>query len=383
MKSFMFILAIVSSFLLASCGSYQGAASSPATYTIGGTISGLSGSGLVLQDNLGNNLSVTTNGSFTFTTAIASGGAYNVTVLTQPSSPAQTCVVTSGSGTASTNVTSVQITCTTTVTFTIGGTVINLAGTGGGLQLHDNGGDSLLVNANGTFTFPTAIASGSAYSVTVSVQPSSPAQTCEVTNGTGTATANVTSVVVDCGHINEWTWVNGANVNGQQGTYGTQGTAAVGNVPGARAIATTWTDAAGNFWLFGGEGYDSAGTFAYLNDLWKYSASAGQWTWMGGSNLVNQQGTYGTQGTAAPSNVPGARYRDVAWTDAAGNVWLFGGEGYDSAGTLGYLNDLWKYSASAANGRGWADRTWSTSRGRTGLKGRLPQATFLGREAVE
>ncbi len=112
MKSFMFILAIVSSFLLASCGSFQGAASSPATYTIGGTVSGLTGSGLVLQDNLGNNLSVSTNGSFTFTTAIASGGAYNVTVLAQPSNPAQNCVVTIGTGTATANVTSVLVTCT-------------------------------------------------------------------------------------------------------------------------------------------------------------------------------------------------------------------------------------------------------------------------------
>ena len=68
-----------------------------------------------------------------------------------------------------------------------------------------------------------------------------------------------------------------------------------------------WTDAAGNVWLFGGLGYDSAGTLGYLNDLWKYSA--GQWTWMGGSNVGNQEGTYGTQGTAAAGNVPGARER--------------------------------------------------------------------------
>jgi len=117
MKSLMFILAIVSSFLLGSCGSYQGAASSPATspatYTGRGTVSGLMGSGLVLQDNLGNNLSVSTNGSFTFTTAIASGSTFNVTVFSQPSNPAQTCGVTAGaSGTvASANVTSVVVTC--------------------------------------------------------------------------------------------------------------------------------------------------------------------------------------------------------------------------------------------------------------------------------
>src|SRR5271170_262140 len=109
--------AALSSLLFAAgCGG-SGAVSTniaPVTYTVGGAASGLAGSGLVLQNNGGNNLSVTANGAFTFTTPVASGGAYNVTVLTQPSSPAQTCAVTNGSGTANANVTSVQVACTTT-----------------------------------------------------------------------------------------------------------------------------------------------------------------------------------------------------------------------------------------------------------------------------
>ena len=71
---------------------------------------------------------------------------------------------------------------------------------------------------------------------------------------------------------------------------------------------------------------------AILNDLWMYSISSGQWTWMSGSNVVNQIGTYGTLGTPAPANVPGARDSDVSWTDMSGNLWLFGGHGFDSAG---------------------------------------------------
>jgi hypothetical protein len=149
----------------------------------------------------------------------------------------------------------------------------------------------------------------------------------------------------------QWTWMGGSNVANQKGTYGTLGTPAPGNVPGARKSAVTWIDASGNLWLFGGGGYDSAGTVGALNDLWKYST--GQWTWMGGSNVANQKGVYGTLGTAAASNVPGARgiVTDtstgiaVTWTDASGNLWLFGGDGYDSTGTQGFLNDLWKYSA--------------------------------------
>ena len=117
----------------------------------------------------------------------------------------------------------------------------------------------------------------------------------------------------------------------------------VANVPGARYNATTWTDKAGDFWLFGGYGYDSVGADGPLNDLWKFST--GQWTWMSGSTKAKQPGIYGTQGMAAATNVPGARSASAAWADAAGNLWLFGGGGYDSTGSLGYLNDLWEYSA--------------------------------------
>jgi hypothetical protein len=184
------------------------------TYSIGGTASGLSGTGLVLQDNGGDNFPVTANGSFTFATKIANGSAYAVTVKTQPSAPAQTCSVTSGSGTATANVTNVTVTCTTT-TYSIGGAVSGLSGTG--LVLQDNGGDNLAVTANGSFTFPTKVASGGAYAVTVHTQPSSPAQTCAVANGTGTATANVTSVTVACTTTTS-TFSIGGTASGLSGT---------------------------------------------------------------------------------------------------------------------------------------------------------------------
>lgn len=139
----------------------------------------------------------------------------------------------------------------------------------------------------------------------------------------------------------EWTWVGGSNTVDQRGSYGAMGTAAAGNVPGGRASSASWVDASGDLWLFGGDGYDSMGGVGQLNDLWKYSG--GQWTWMGGANVVGLVGTYGTMGTAASGNVPGARNWAASWTDASGNLWLFGGDGYASIGTLGDLNDLWEY----------------------------------------
>jgi N-acetylneuraminic acid mutarotase len=226
-------------------------------------------------------------------------------------------------------------------TYFIGGTVVNLASSGGGLVLQNNGGDNLLVNANGSFRFPTSLASGSSYTVTVLTQPSSPVQTCGVTSGAGTAITEVTDVKVDCGH-NEWSWLTGTQAVNQIGTYGTLGVPAASNTPGGRQFPATWTDASGNLWLFGGYGYDSNGSLLPFNDLWKFSG--GQWTWMGGTSLAGQNGNYGNRGVAAASNIPGARTEASSWTDTSGNFWLFGGIGFDSEGNESPMNDLWKYS---------------------------------------
>ncbi len=193
---------IVCSALVAACGGGGGGGSDtppqspPATFSIGGTLTGLAtGAGVVLQNNGGANATLSANGSFTFAGALSSGAAYAVTVLTQPSG--QTCTVTNGSGTASANVTNVAVTCVTTPpqTFTVGGTLSGLAASTS-VVLQNNGGSDLTVSANGDFTFATAINSGAAYAVTVSTQPT--AQTCTVTNGSGTASANVTNVAVTC-----------------------------------------------------------------------------------------------------------------------------------------------------------------------------------------
>jgi len=166
------------------------------TYTIGGTVSGLStGDSVTLLDNGTNALTVTANGAFTFTAALASGKAYKVTVSVQPTG--ETCTVTNSSGTVgSANVTNVAVACAGAKTFTIGGTVSGLI-SGRSVTLLDNGTNSLTVSANGPFTFTTALASGATYSVTVGTQPSGEA--CTVTNGSGTVgSANVTNVAVAC-----------------------------------------------------------------------------------------------------------------------------------------------------------------------------------------
>ena len=140
-----------------------------------------------------------------------------------------------------------------------------------------------------------------------------------------------------------WTWMSGANTLNRSGVYGTQGIPGAANVPGARYWSISWTDTSGNLWLIGGEGYDRIGNKGYLNDLWVYEPATGLWTWMSGANTRNQTGIYGTLDTPAAVNIPGARLKIISWTDTSGNLLLFGGEGYDSAGNIGYLNDLWRY----------------------------------------
>ena len=59
------------------------------------------------------------------------------------------------------------------------------------------------------------------------------------------------------------------------------------------------------------------------------------WTWISGSNSINQNGIYGTQGIASSSNIPGGRYNSISWIDSNNNLWLFGGNGYSTNNNLG------------------------------------------------
>lgn len=146
---------------------------------------------------------------------------------------------------------------------------------------------------------------------------------------------------------NQWTWMKGSNGTNAFGTYGTIGQSNVANTPGARSNAAAWTDNSGNLWLFGGYGYAATGHYGYLNDLWKYSPTTNQWTWVHGGNTLDQSGTYGSQGVYNAANKPGARSGSTAMKDGNGNLWLFGGGGRAASGGNGYLNDLWKFNVSS------------------------------------
>ena len=145
----------------------------------------------------------------------------------------------------------------------------------------------------------------------------------------------------------EWTWVAGGNTGFQKGVYGTKGQADPLNTPGSRVDAVTWVDAGGKLWLFGGEGIDGFDNPGLLNDLWRFDPATGLWTWVSGGNAINHKGTYGTRGLAGSANIPGGRQSGATWIDSTGKLWLFGGFGYDSVNSTGWLNDLWKFDPAA------------------------------------
>lgn len=150
----------------------------------------------------------------------------------------------------------------------------------------------------------------------------------------------------------EWSWQGGSDRADRPAIYGVQNVPDPGNTPGARANATTWVDAAGQVWLFGGSTIPG-NTFTPLADLWKYSG--GQWTWVSGSTTLRAPGVYGVLRQPDPANHPGARVHAVEWTDPSGNFWLFGGDGIDAHGRAGVLSDLWRFSPGKGTAPQW---TW-------------------------
>ena len=163
------------------------------------------------------------------------------------------------------------------------------------------------------------------------------------------------SAVAANAQSNQWVWQAGSQTPDEPGVYGTQGVPDYNNTPGARQSAATWTDKAGNLWMFGGYGgystYADNGVNYFFNDMWEFNPLTTEWVWVSGSSSYNVPGVYGTQGVPASTNLPGGREASVTWTDAEGNFWLYGGLGYDSttatsnySATTAYLSDMWKYN---------------------------------------
>eukprot|EP01119_Soliformovum_irregulare_P010920 TRINITY_DN2691_c0_g1_i1.p1 TRINITY_DN2691_c0_g1~~TRINITY_DN2691_c0_g1_i1.p1 ORF type:complete len:511 (-),score=84.36 TRINITY_DN2691_c0_g1_i1:1440-2972(-) len=101
-------------------------------------------------------------------------------------------------------------------------------------------------------------------------------------------------------------------------------------LPAGRKRAASWIGSNGLFYLFGGSSNNG-----WYNDLWVLRPSTSSWTWLGGSNTINQ-----------PSNTgwPGSREGMALWTLPDGSAYFFGGYGTKEDRSAGGLAEMWSHS---------------------------------------
>jgi uncharacterized repeat protein (TIGR03803 family) len=223
--------------LLSGCGGGgyggDGGSGGGTTYTVGGTVSGLTGSGLVLRNNGGDDLPVSASGIFAFATEVANGAAYFVTVSTQPANPTQTCTVTNGSGTmGSSNVANVSVECSTVVGSAVYSLVHAFTGGAEGASPYDG----VIGDAAGNLYGTTRVGGD---------------QACNAPSGCGTvfmvdASGNLLTLHTFAGGLTDGAFPNGPLTRDAAGNlYGT--TASGGNGSDPAGYGTVFKlDAAGN-----------------------------------------------------------------------------------------------------------------------------------------
>ena len=240
----------VAALSLAACGGGSGSASggtsggtsgsTAPTYSVSGKITGLSASGLVLQDNGADNYSASSGATtFTFSTQLAGGASYRVTVLTQPTG--ETCTVSNGTGTITADVASVAVSCTTN-TYSISGTISGLSNAGLKLLDYANG-ETLSVSAGSTqYQFTQQVPYGTDVQVTVAAQPSLQTCTAGASNFSGPIKSNITTDTFSCTTVT-------ATVSTFAGSLtpgSSDGTGAAASFNGPIGVAV---DAAGNMYV--------------------------------------------------------------------------------------------------------------------------------------
>jgi len=178
--------------------------------TLGGSVTGLAGQGLVLRKDATATLGVAPGAaSFTFPGTLAPGSTHAVTVDSPPYMPWQTCTVIAGSGTATFAVTGVAVVCSTNQD-AVGGAITGLTGTGLVLRLHARA--PLVVPAGATRFACPPLPSMTDYTLAVAMQPTSPTQACKVITAGGpyvpppgsqsrVTNTDITNALVECGEI--------------------------------------------------------------------------------------------------------------------------------------------------------------------------------------
>lgn len=288
-------------------------------YALGGSVSGLpaGATGLRLA-NAGVTIDVPAgSANFTFGAVLTGNGRYEIAIAAQPRGHA--CRMVDGAGAASSaNVTTPRVEC-----------IERQA------QWAWEGG-SRLGGARGVYGTPGVAEEGTVPGGRIEMARwSTPDGNLWIFGGNGIDGQGARGTLADLWRFEpstrRWIWVSGSRSTMDAGSYGVQGAAAPGNRPPERYNASTWTDASGRLWLFGGQSFDFF--TRPRNDLWRFDPATSLWTWVAGSNR-----------SEALPGVPAGRRQARTWRDANGALWLFGGRvtGPDAIASR-CESDLWRF----------------------------------------
>jgi uncharacterized repeat protein (TIGR03803 family) len=266
--------------LTSACGGGSSGSGAPATHSVGGSVTGLTASGLELKNG---SSTVTLDAgatSFMFSQALATGTNYSLSVASSPA--ATSCSIQNGSGTiGNQDVKNIVVSCTpSSPTYALSGSVTGLTMSG---LVVSNGADVVPVAPGATsFSMPTALAVGTNYSVSITAQPI--AQTCALTNANGTMPAAVvTNVAVRCTHT---------ITESLPYSFGTQASA-----DGTTPTGTLIQGADGNFY-----GMTNAGGSQGLGTVFKFDPTVTPLNPTGKESVLYSFGSQGASDGANPTH---------------------------------------------------------------------------------
>ena len=364
------------------------------SYTLGGSISGLSTSGLQLLNGT-ETLSVNSgSASFTFNTSIAYSGSYQVTVKTQPTG--YICTINNGSGNmGANNISSLQVTCSA-LTYTLSGSISGLNTDG---LILSNGSETLSISSgSNSFIFTQTLSYGSSYAITVSNQPTG--ALCSISLGSGTnISANTSNSNVTCTSSSiVYLVVGGGGGGGASamnlscgagGDGGTVLTGGINPVSGTTYLITVGTGGDGGSWQYNTNTstYNLSqtskdGGVSSISDQNTVTITAnGGMAGMSGSVDSNGVGHPGTTSSTLPGAGEGCIGNSIIGTGIPGTqssitgTPTYYGNGGAGGGTTGVIN-----SSLGSGGNGGSTLRWY---GYSGIEGtvilKMPAAIYSGR----
>jgi N-acetylneuraminic acid mutarotase len=167
-------------------------------YFVGGMLNGLVGNQLTIAINEGEQITLVNNGEFFFNQLLLNGDSYNITLVSNPVLPRQTCEITNGMGQISSNdILNIAINCTTN-TYSVEGNITGLIN-GNQLVIHNNLSEELTLYNNGYFKFLTLLEDQQNYEVTIKSPAANPIQPCIINNQSGIIDGeNIIDVSINC-----------------------------------------------------------------------------------------------------------------------------------------------------------------------------------------